>query len=56
LAIVADPKIPDWKRGFAVDALGQIADRSEVPVLARLAASVNYRALPPVLQDVLAWP
>jgi HEAT repeat protein len=47
-------KFPPLTRALACVALGQIGDRSEVPVLSRISTDVNYRAYYDALGEVLS--
>jgi HEAT repeat protein len=54
LAIAKDEKkFPDLTRALATVALGQIGDRRDVPVLARVSTDFNYRAHVPALTELL---
>ncbi len=47
-------KYPDLTRALAVVALGQIGDRSDVPVLSRISTDVNYRDQPSYEVELLS--
>jgi HEAT repeat protein len=48
-----DKKYPDLTRALATVALGQIGDRRDQPVLARVSTDINYRAHVPALTELL---
>jgi len=56
IAVDAESKYPDLTRAFATVALGQIGDRRDLPVLARVGRDINFRVsgAVPALTELLS--